>query len=81
MPPAGRAMILRQAVEALKGEAEPRAVLLNRESGALLSEARRGIRGCVRNFDYCAGVGESFAFVLAGLRTAWGWPRIHSCAR
>ncbi len=61
-PPAERAARLREAGQALLVDAEARGVLLARECGALLSEARGGVLGCTRALDYYAKVGESFAY-------------------
>jgi len=61
-PPAERAARLREAGQALLGDAESRAVLLARECGALLSEARGGVLGCTRALDYYAKIGERFAY-------------------
>ena len=61
-PPAERAARLREAGQALLADTEARAVLLARECGALLSEARGGVLGCTRALDYYAKVGESFAY-------------------
>jgi len=61
-PPAERAARLREAGQALLPDAEARAVLLARECGALLSEARGGVLGCTRALDYYAKIGETFAY-------------------
>ncbi len=61
-PPAERAARLREAGQALLADADARGVLLARETGALLSEARGGVLGCTRAFDYSAKVGEAFAY-------------------
>ncbi|MGZ9159742.1 MAG: aldehyde dehydrogenase family protein [Candidatus Limnocylindrales bacterium] len=61
-PPAERAARLREAGQALLADAEARGVLLARECGALLSEARGGVLGCTRVLDYYATVGEGFAY-------------------
>ena len=61
-PPAERAARLREAGQALLADAEARSVLLARECGALLGEARGGVLGCTRALDYYAKVGETFAY-------------------
>ena len=62
MPPAERAAAHRAAGQALLADAEARAVLLARECGCLMSEARGGVIGCTRAMDYYAKVGETFHF-------------------
>ena len=62
MPPAERAARIRAAGQALLADAEARAVLLARECGCLMSEARGGVLNCTRVMDYYAKVGESFHF-------------------
>lgn len=62
MPPSERAARIRAAGQALLADAEARSVLLARESGCLLSEAKGGVMGCTRVMDYYAKVGEAFHF-------------------
>jgi aldehyde dehydrogenase len=62
VPAAERAERIRAAGQALLADAEDRSVLLSRENGCLLSEAKGGIMGCTRIMDYYAKVGESFRF-------------------
>jgi aldehyde dehydrogenase len=62
VPPAERAARLREAGQALLVDAEARSVLLARECGALLAEARGGVLGCTRALDYYAKVGDAFAW-------------------
>ncbi len=62
MPPAERAARIRAAGQALLADAEARAILLARECGCLMAEAKGGVLNCVRVMDYYAKVGESFHF-------------------
>jgi aldehyde dehydrogenase len=62
MPPAERAARIRAAGQALLADAEARAVLLARECGCLLSEAKGGVLNATRAMDYYAKVGEAFHF-------------------
>jgi len=57
---AERAGVLRAAARELLIDADARAELLTRESGQILSEAQRGIRGCSRTLEYYADLGDSF---------------------
>jgi aldehyde dehydrogenase len=62
VPPAERAARIRAAGQALLADAEARAVLLARECGCLLSEAKGGVLNATRAMDYYAKVGETFHF-------------------
>ncbi len=58
--PVDRATLLRAAAEALDAGSADRAILLARESGSLIGDARRGVDLMSRALRYYASAGETF---------------------